>query len=98
MAIRKGVTDVAKLKVLQKRFLDPDVRSFIKAGLLDNDLSVNDDGLQFLADFLFSKFKGELGEEVRSILKGKKKKDCESSCECGECGDCDEEDEKPSKK
>jgi hypothetical protein len=60
------------LSLLSKVFLDGDTKALIKAGILNDDLTVSDDGINFLLEFVVSKFKAELAVEAKKIIKAQK--------------------------
>ena len=56
-----------KLKTLARKLLDKDTRDLIKAGILNDCLEVEDQ--DFVLNFMVDKFKKEMAEEARIMLK-----------------------------
>jgi hypothetical protein len=65
-SLRENMT---KLEILAKKFLDKDIKILVKHKLLNKDLSVTDEGLEFLVAFLFAEYKAPLAAELRKQLK-----------------------------
>lgn len=86
---------MGKLQILAKKYLDKDIKTLVKHKYLDNTLAVTDEGLEFLASFLYSHFKAELADEAR-----KQSKDKQEEEDCDDCDGCDncEVDKKGKKK
>ena len=64
------------LTTLAKRILDADTKALIKAGVLDNDLSLTEEGVDFVVGHYLQANKVELAKEARKITK-EEKEDCE---------------------
>jgi hypothetical protein len=61
--------NMTKLEILAKKFLDPDIKVLVRHKLLNKDLSVTDEGLEFLAAYLFAEHKKGLADELRKQVK-----------------------------
>lgn len=64
---------MSRLKLLARRFLDEDIRAMIKAGILNNDLTVA--RKDFVLTWLVSQYKEELGEVARLELEEKEEEE-----------------------
>ena len=58
-----------KLSLLARKLLDRDIRTLVKAGILNEQLEVAD--IQYVLGFIVSKFKNELALEARKDKKDK---------------------------
>lgn len=74
---RKGGGYMSQLSKLAKKLLDPDTKALVKAGVLDNELEVTDEGADFVLTFLVEKNKVELAKEARKQLREQKKEEDE---------------------
>lgn len=66
------------LTTLAKKVLDSDLRAFIKAGIIDNDLEITTSGMKFLMAQYLSDNKKVLAKEARRKIREDKGKDEES--------------------
>ena len=66
---------MSQLSKLAKKLLDADTKALVKAGVLDNELDVTEEGVDFVISFLIDKNKEELAKEARKQLQEQKKED-----------------------
>jgi len=60
------------LSIIAKKLFDADTRVLVKAGILDTDLSITEDGVDFVLEFLVTSFKKELADEAKKLIKEQK--------------------------
>lgn len=58
-----------KLGLLARTLFDSDTKALIEVGVLERDLSVSKNMRGFVLAFLVNKFKKELAEEAKALLK-----------------------------
>lgn len=83
ISIKKKEGRMSQLSSLAEKTLDKDTKTLIEAGVLNKDLSVNDDRL--IDEFIVKNFKKELATEARAYLKRR----AEEQANRRECCDCD---------
>lgn len=66
---------MSRLTILAKKVLDKDLRDLLKAGVLNEDLSINDS--RFVLDFVVANFKKELADAAREKLADMKEDESE---------------------
>lgn len=74
---RRGGGYMSQLSKLAKKLLDPDTKALVKAGILDKDLDVTEEGADFIFAFIVDKNKAELAKEARTLLREQKKEESE---------------------
>lgn len=62
LSLRNGMN---KLEILAKRFLDSDLKVAVKYKMLNKDLSVTEEGAEFLAAYLWAEHKTGLADALR---------------------------------
>ena len=61
------------IKLIAKKALSPDLRTLIKAGVLDNDLSINN--TEFVLQFIVNKYLKEMAAEAKAHMAELKEED-----------------------
>ena len=72
---RRGGGYMSQLSKLAKKLLDPDTKALVKAGVLDSELDVTEEGVDFVIAFFVDQNKVELAKEARKQLREQKKED-----------------------
>lgn len=61
-----------KLNILAKKFLDPETKTLVKAGILSNCLEVTAEGQAFINTFIMGEFKTKIAAAAKELLKEQK--------------------------
>lgn len=69
--LRHKLSLMKKLSLIAKRLLDKDLGDLVKAGILNEELNVED--TDFVLAFIVTEYKKEMAIEARKILKAKRK-------------------------
>lgn len=74
LSTKGGKTIMTKLNSMMKRLLDKDTQALVKAGLVNGDLEMTDEGQRALTAILFTQNKDALVAEAKEIIEEAEKK------------------------